>query len=175
MPVTLSQTEDAIMTELRTFLLSLFVAPLPEVIQAQSNRVPEPVGSNYIVMTPLDRLRLATNVETWDFAAVAPTTIAARYSTAFKVQLDIHGEPGGDWGQIITTCFHGDYAFPSFPETVKPLYADSPRQMPFLNGEHQYENRWVVILALQVAPIVSTSMQFAATLTPTLILVTGED
>jgi len=35
-----------------------------EVIQAQDNRVPEPVGSDYLTMTPLRRARLATNVDT---------------------------------------------------------------------------------------------------------------
>ncbi|WP_139024887.1 hypothetical protein [Bradyrhizobium sp. STM 3843] len=35
-----------------------------EVIQAQDNRVPEPVGSDYVTMTPLRRPRLGTNVDT---------------------------------------------------------------------------------------------------------------
>jgi len=35
-----------------------------EVIQAQDNRVPEPVGSDYVTMTPLRRTRLSTNVDT---------------------------------------------------------------------------------------------------------------
>lgn len=175
MPATLSQTEDAIMEAVRTFLLSVLPTPSPPVVQAQANRVPEPKAANYIVMTPMSRLRLATNVETWDFADTDPATIVAKHSTEFKVQLDIHGELGSDWAQIIATVIQGDYAFENMPEGVKPLYATDGHQIPFLNGEHQYESRWAVTLAFQVAPIVSTAMQFAATLTPTFILVLGED
>jgi hypothetical protein len=35
-----------------------------EVVQAQDNRVPEPVGADYVTMTPLRRPRLSTNVDT---------------------------------------------------------------------------------------------------------------
>lgn len=175
MAATLSQTEDAIMTALRSFLLSLFPDPAPPIVQAQANRVPEPKAANYIVMTPLDRLRLATNVETWDFTAEAPTVITARHSTEFRVQLDIHGELGGDWAQIIATTVQGGFAFAAMPELVKPLYATDGHQVPFINGESQYENRWSMTIALQVAPIVSTAMQFADTLTPELVLILGED
>ena len=35
-----------------------------EVVQAQDNRVPEPVGADYLTMTPLRRPRLGTNVDT---------------------------------------------------------------------------------------------------------------
>jgi hypothetical protein len=35
-----------------------------EVIQAQDNRVPEPVGADYLTITPLRRPRLGTNVDT---------------------------------------------------------------------------------------------------------------
>ena len=57
---TLSLTEAQALTALRAFLLSVVQAPTV-VIRAENNRVPEPKGSNFIVMTPLFQERLETN------------------------------------------------------------------------------------------------------------------
>ena len=44
---------------------------------------------------------------------------------------------------------------------VVPLYADDPRQMPFINAESQYEWRWVLEAKLQVNQAVQIPQQFA--------------
>jgi hypothetical protein len=53
-----------IFTALRSFLLAVLPAGV-DVVQAQVNRVPEPVGSDYVLMTPLRRERLETNVDSY--------------------------------------------------------------------------------------------------------------
>lgn len=61
MPVTVSPTESQIQSALRSFCLS--VLPVgTDVIEAQDNRVPEPQTGNFCVMTPMRRIRLATNI-----------------------------------------------------------------------------------------------------------------
>ena len=61
MAITLSITEDMVLTALRTFLLSVLPAGV-EVVQGQNNRTPEPAANDYIVMTPIIRLRTATSL-----------------------------------------------------------------------------------------------------------------
>ena len=60
MPATLSPTQSDILTALRSFLLSVLPANT-EVILSQANRVAEPEGDNFVLMTPMLRLRMATN------------------------------------------------------------------------------------------------------------------
>ena len=61
---TLSLTESQALSALRTFLLGITStaggAPI-EVIAAQVNRAPEPVGADFVLMTPLLQQRLAYN------------------------------------------------------------------------------------------------------------------
>lgn len=158
-------TESQIMDALRAFLLSLSLAGAPEVIQGQANRVPEPAGEDFIVFTPTYRRRIETNVETWTTApdpAPAPTEIAAGRGTEITVQLDIHGSNGSDNAQVIATLWRSDYACRAIDPTIfQPLFATDGQQMPFINAERQFENRWVMSVVLQANPIVSTTAQFA--------------
>lgn len=89
------------------------------------------------------------------------------------VQLDVHGPASGNNARIISTFMRdasGVEAFVDQPSDVVPLYADDPRQLPFINGEQQYENRWVVECHLQVNEIVlGVPQQFAAGLEADLI------
>jgi hypothetical protein len=84
-------------------------------------------------------------------------------STKVTVQLDIHGPASGDNAAIITTAFRDDYAVESFVSSgfdVAPLYADDGNQVPFLNGEQQIEERWVVDCVMQCNPVVAVPQQF---------------
>lgn len=86
--------------------------------------------------------------------------------TEVRVQLDIHGPASGDNAAIITTAFRDEYAVESFLESgfdVAPLYADEGHQMPFLNGEQQIEQRYVVDCVMHCNPVVTVPQQFFAT------------
>ncbi|PVX61237.1 phage neck terminator protein [Paraburkholderia unamae] len=58
----LSLTEAQTLTALRSFLLAIMPAGM-EIVRGLDNRVPEPVGPDFITMTPILRDRLATNVD----------------------------------------------------------------------------------------------------------------
>lgn len=232
MSVSLSITESNILTALRSFLLGVLPAGI-EVIRGQGNRVPEPPGANYVVMTPILRDRLSTNIDssqdavftgsisgkTMTITAVgfgtlavgspvlgvgvaAGTTVTALgtgtggvgtytvsqsqtitsqtlaagttnslAATQVTVQLDVHGPVSADNAQIITTLLRDDYAVQQFATSgfdVTPLYASDPRQMPFLNGEQQYEIMQTIDAVLQANPIVAVSQDFAAGVSVTL-------
>lgn len=166
MAVEIHPTDDTVMTAVRTFLLGVLPTGW-EVFQGQGNRVPEPTALNFIVMTPAHRVRLSTNVNTW--AAVPdPTVIDHASDVEVRVQLDIHGPGGADAGSMIATLMRDEWGIEQLRAFgVTPLYASDGRQLPFLNAESQYENRWVMEVAYQITPIVSTPADFAATLTAT--------
>lgn len=173
-------TEDAILTALRALLLAILPAGV-EVIQGQVNRVAEPSSPDFIVMTPASRTQISTNNEFWEMTdagsdmqtvgtnsigssgtPVPPTVWNAERPTQISVQLDIHGPNGSDNAQTITTLWRSDFACAAVETSIfQPLFATDGRQMPFINGENQYENRWTMEVALQANPIVSTPTPFA--------------
>lgn len=166
-----SITETDLLTAIRTFLLSV----LPndwEVVQGQDNRVPEPGSPNFIVMTPVNRSRLSTNVDTFS-ASMGPgqplDTTNYERDTQADIQLDIHGEGGADGAQTVATLWRDGYAVDVMaPFGIAPLYATDGHQVPFINGEQQFEDRWVMTLYAQMNPIVSTTTQFADTVAVTI-------
>ena len=72
-------TQSQIQTALRSFLLNVLPAGV-EVIEGQDNRVPEPQGADFVVMTPIRRTRLSTNIDqqadTLFTGSIAGTTLA---------------------------------------------------------------------------------------------------
>lgn len=163
MAVTISIREDQVIDALRSFLLRILPAGV-EVFRGQDNRVPEPIGPDYVVMWPVSRTRMATNVDTWTRDQPA-TVMDAMKPTHLGVQLDIHGPDGADNAGIVNTLFRDDYALGYMdPDLCVPLYTTDGRQVPFINGEQQYEDRWVMEAMLQINPVVSTTQPFADTL-----------
>jgi hypothetical protein len=170
--LTIDLTESAILTVLRAFLIDVLPLAPESIVQGQDNRVSEPMAGDFIVFWPLNRMRLSTNRETWDVLNPAPSAMDRMQPTQVLVQLDVHGPNSTDNCQIITTTFRSDYAttfFAASGKEIQPLYADDGHQMPFINGEQQYEDRWVIQAVLQANPIVSTPQQFADTLTVDLV------
>jgi len=184
--VTVSITETNVFTALRAFMLAILPSGV-SVIRGQVNRVAEPSGPDYVVLTPGTRTRLATNVDALTvtrtglvfvgtggpitFVGSSPISFfsatgakTSQASTQFAVQVDVHGPNASDNAQIITTLFRDEYACDALAASgfeIQPLYASDPQQLAFINGEAQYEDRWGVDLQLQVNPVVSTPQEFA--------------
>jgi len=165
--ITISVTESSILAALRAFLLSILPAGT-EVVRGQVNRVPPPKGSNYLVMTPLMRTRLATNVHSYSDPFPDPgSSQSIQQSTQVSIQLDVHGPAAGDNAQMIMMLLRDDLACQSFTGSgfaIQPLYTSEPRQMPFVTGEDQYEDRWTLDAELQANPVITIDQQFAGTL-----------
>lgn len=166
MKPTLLLTDDDVMEALRQVLRLIWEGEIP-VVQGQNNYVPEPGADNYLVFTSLFRRRIATNTDT---QVLDDRTITQE--TEITVQVDVHGSNSADNAQMITTLFRDDWACEAFATVgypVTPLYPGDARQMAFINGENQYENRWSVDVVLQANCAISTSAQYADTLTAELI------
>jgi len=229
----ISITESDIFTAIGN-LLTVFL-PALEIIQGQTNRVVEPSCSDFIVMWPLSRTRLETNIDydsdtqivgsindnilnvtsltgtiyrgTLLFSLGLPVngcpilcqndgpvggvgyyqtqnapnlksqtfycgSHGVMQPTEFVVQCDVHGPCSGDNATTISSLWRDDYGA-SLAITqgglIAPFYADDPRQMPFINAEQQYEERWVVDLHMQVNMTVNVPQQFADELSITTI------
>lgn len=103
---------------------------------------------------------------------LASGTMLITQDTQLTVQLDVHGPNSGDNAQIISTLLRDQYGvglFNSSVSGVETLYADDPRQMPYVNENDQVEMRWIVISELQIAPCVTVPQQFSDVLTPNVI------
>lgn len=122
-------------------------------------------GTGTYTVSPAQTLS-ATTIFVGERADMAPTELV--------VQVDVHGPTAGDNVTRLETLFRSDYGVTAFDGVaVTPLYADSPKQMPFLNAEQQVETRWTTDLHLQLSAVVRTPQQFADQLEPTLIEVDG--
>ena len=169
----LSLTETAIFTALRSFLLAILPTGI-EVVRGLDNRVAEPECVNFVTMTPIMRERIAMNTTTYvDGAFLTPPVAGTRTDlqpVKVTIQLDVHGPSSADNTQIITTLFRSGYAaqfFAGLAVNVWPLYASEPRQMPFMNGEQQAEERWTMDAVVQANATVTTPQDFAAQLVVT--------
>lgn len=176
--VTLSESQ--VFTALRAFLLSILPSGY-EVIKAQDNRVPEPQSGNFVVMTPLLRERIETNVDNYsDGYPDDDSLMSISNPVKFTVQLDIHASDttaSGDLAHIIQTLFRDETGIQSFADSgfaVAPLYCGDPRQMPFTNENQQVETRWVMEAIIQYNPVVTLPQDFADSLEINLVEVDAE-
>jgi hypothetical protein len=84
----------------------------------------------------------------------------------YTVQLDVHGPNGADNAFRISTVFRDEYATTAFASydtggDLQPLYADDPKQIPFVNDQDQVETRWVLEACLQAnQAVVNIPQQF---------------
>lgn len=84
--------------------------------------------------------------------------------TKWTIQLDIHGPNSGNNTRIIDTLFRSEYGVDFFDTAsswqCEPLYCSEARQIGFVNGENQWEERYVMDACLQINPIIGIPAQF---------------
>lgn len=164
MPMTPSITESSIFTTLRTFLLGILPGGV-EVVQAQQNNVGEPVGPDFVTVNSIGTHRLSTNVDTYTDPGTNPGAKNSEVSMQFRVQLDVHGPNAADNAATIVALFRDEYAcvqFATVNPDIQPLFCEDPRQMPFINGENQYEQRWMIEAFIEYDPVIQTPQDFAS-------------
>lgn len=171
----ISITDVQTLTVLRSFLLTV-VPDGTEVVRGQDNMVAPPVGSTYLVTTPILHERLATNITSYHDGALDVQPAAGErfdlMESKVTVQVDVHGPISHDIATTIAALFRSTVAIDQFATSgfdVTPLYASEPKQVPFLNDSQQIETRWTVDLVMQCNPIITTGQDFADTLTVGLI------
>jgi hypothetical protein len=163
MPATVSITETAALTVLRSFIMSLVDLDGDHVIRGLRNRAAMPSG-DFVVITPLINVPLSTNVETY---TPDGSTASNKRSTQFNVQIDCYGDLAMDRANTLSMMVRSDYACQQFAASgvdMQPLYATDAVQRPFVSGEAQYIERWGFDAVMQINPVVSVPQQFADSL-----------
>lgn len=154
MSASISITDSQVFAAVRSYILSLL--PDVEVIQAQGNDVSMP-KNGFIAMNNVSKTRLATNTRTYDRVNGKQITLAP---TKYRMQLDFYGKTSGEWAEIVFATFRDHYGCDHFPKNIQPLFCEPPMQLPLIDGEDNYTQRWKMDVALQYNPQVSTPMQF---------------
>ena len=180
MNVTLTLTESEALAALRSFLVSI----LPngtEVLRTEINRVAEPIGPNFVMMTPSARIRLSTGTDTYDDPISQGGTglgsKAVMTPTELVVSCDVYGPDAANLAQIMTTLLRDDVAFEAMDASgldMQLLFAEDANQIPFVNGEQQIEFRWTFEVHLQINPVVTVEQDFADTVVTGVISVDVE-
>lgn len=84
--------------------------------------------------------------------------------TRLTIQVDVFGPRAADSAQVISTLMRDSFAtefFDALGLGVSPLHADDPKQVVFVSGEQQYEDRWVLEALLQADIVVTVPQQYA--------------
>lgn len=156
MTATVSISQDDVFTALRTFILGVISC---EVVQGLGNGVPPPKDP-FIALTALYWKRLSTNIKTYDDPT--PTTGAQFFEShvMYVIQVDCYGPKSSDWATIICTLLRDEYAVDVMAPNVTPLHADDAKQLPVVDGEKNFEQRWMIEVSLQYNPVVQIPAQF---------------
>lgn len=161
-----SITDKQVFEAVRDFLL-LVLPTGTEVVRALNNKVAMPKG-NFVTMQAVTQARLATNI-TENTLSENGDTQSIKQKIEYSIQLDVYGINAANNAVTVSTLFRDAFAYDSFPENIKPLYCDDPKQIEFSNAEMQYENRFMIMLYLQYDPVVTVDTQLAIELNPPFI------
>jgi hypothetical protein len=159
--MTPSLTQQQVETAIRGFLKTIL--PGLETCIGQANRVPEPTSDNYVIMWSTLRKRLGTTVVTWNESVGGnPSVQSNTEALRLDMQLDFHGADSTDNAQVFATTFRSEFACQFFANSCfTPNYCSDGQQMPFINGEQQYEDRWTLTATFDANITVTTPQQFA--------------
>lgn len=166
--VSLPPVTAATTTALRAFLQTILPPDLP-VLLARQNRMAAPNGP-FALMALLLHQQIATSATRY----TANTRIILQQQD-ITVQVSLFGVGVADNVQRISTVFQNGWAaefFTAFhqstlvqtppPPRIAPLYAGPARQIPFVNGERQYEEHWQIDLHLQASFALSLPQPMAS-------------
>lgn len=165
--MSVTPTNDTLNIALRAFIMA--VVPGVEVVQGLGNGVPMPAGE-FIAFTPTLIRRLSTNHTSYAVDAERAVTMPSEYS----VQVDCYGPNSADHATAITALWRDQYGCEAMAPSSQPLYSTDPQQMPLVNGEENYEQRFMFTALLQFNPLVTLPQQSALTLAAELISVDAE-
>ena len=125
--------------------LAAFVGPFVpngELVRAQQNRVSQ-IPAIGVVFTELMTVDLET--PTLKFANGEYTISTPK---RLDVQLDFYGELADDQCNAVKTAYRTFWSTDQFPAWIKPMYCSDGVQGPFISGESQYSNRWILTVSL---------------------------
>lgn len=170
MTAVVTPTLEMVFAALGAFIESLITCP---VVRGNQNRVPMP-DEPFICMTEQNQRRLSTNIASYNDPGGNNGVRDVMQPTQFDIGIDCYGPLASDWAKILVTMFNDGYAVEKMGGQVVPLYADDAMNMPLVNGEQEYEQRWRFTACMQYNPVVTVAQQFADELMLELVSVDAE-
>lgn len=172
-PAVLAPTEDQTFDALWGWVASLFDPSIAaQIFKGYQNLTATPYGT-YVVISPgvKERFNQGTRMYVYN-AETQVGTVTQQRNTKYSWQVDVYGPQAADWADMISIVWRSNTAADTLitaSAAIVPLYADEPQQMNIVNGENQYEARFMLKLYGQVNQTVTLTQQFATTATPTLV------
>ena len=154
MAVTLDIIDQDVFRALVVFFKT-FLPSTVSIVQAQDNLVAMPKGG-FVAMNNASMERLSFNVDTYNSALQQKFILTP---TKYDMQLDFYGPESQNWATETQALFRDQYATDIFPANIQPLYADNPVQIPLIDGEEQYEQRWKIRASMQYNPTLTIAQQ----------------
>lgn len=149
----LNTTQQEIYKDVRRFLLGLFPGAEKQIIQAAQNN--QPLPKNAVVMQVLFGRDFDVAVVT----NLPPTESAIQNSVEVRMQIDFYGIQAEERGRIVCNLWRTQFTCDRLI-VCKPLYVQSYNRSVYVNDSNQYEDRWILDLALQYNPQVTVAQDF---------------
>ncbi|CAB5155392.1 hypothetical protein UFOVP150_5 [uncultured Caudovirales phage] len=159
-----SITDNDVFKALGDFLVAVLPTSTP-IMQTQDNLVGMPI-SGFVTMNNSSKKRLATNIHTYEKTTPIVGYKHVMVSTQYNIHLDLYGPDSGMWAATVQTLFRDEFATSIMPSNIQPLHADDPIQLPLIDGERNYTERWKLQVYMQYNPIVTVAQQFAIAIEP---------
>lgn len=150
---------ETLFVQLQAFVMGLLSLDMDHVIQGLGNGATMPSG-DFVCMTATTQRRLATNSDTYDIENDARTVLTP---TEYSIQVDCYGPSSSDMASTLRMMWRDEYGCDVMSPSA-PLYASDPVQVPLVNAEKNYEQRWTFIVLLQFNPTVTVLQQYATAL-----------
>lgn len=151
---------ESLITEIRSFLMSTLEITgedQKQVIKDTQNYASLP--HNAITIAFLFDSDMDLPVTSYD----GPNSKAgAQTSTEARVQISFYGVHAGARSRLIATLWRSIHATERLT-LCQPLYVQSRNRMPYINDSNQYEDRYILDLALQYNPQVIYDQDFTKT------------
>ena len=152
----LSVTQAEIYKDVRGFLLALFPGSERQVIQSIQNN--QPLPANAVVM----HILFSTNLDQAVVTELPPTEADIQNSVDVRMQFDFYGSMAEQRSTVVYNLWRSPYACERL-SVCQPLYVKSHDRRPYVNDSNQYEDRWILDLALQYNPQVTVAQDFTDT------------
>ena len=128
------------------------------VIRGYVNRVSKPRERDYVLITPMAMTRLSTNRHAHDPASGRETITQPMRR---RVQIDVYGEGAADWAKTLTTLLRDGLGCRFLAAYgLAPLYVDDAQDMTQVEGNEQYNPRWMLGVMIQADESVSVDVDF---------------
>jgi hypothetical protein len=153
-------------TGLKAWLMDALGLGTAYVVQELQNRASAP-ADGYVNMLHKAQKRMGMNTVAYSGPG---ETITTTRPMDFPIQVDTYGASAGDWADIIATMWASPLAIAFLASYgLVPLFADDPVELSIVNGEAQYEERWVTVLHMQINPALAAPMTFLTQPDPTFL------